>query len=172
VDLLRQGLVRTLRDELSMRGLPPSVLTIEITEQVLMQDPDRAIRVITDLRSLGIRVSIDDFGTGFSSLAYLVDLPVDALKIDRSFVQALPRAKTARVVVAGIIEMARELGVVVVAEGIETVEQRELLVQLGNPLCQGYLFSPPVSADDVARLIFAARAAQALRPVAAVGDAV
>jgi diguanylate cyclase (GGDEF)-like protein/PAS domain S-box-containing protein len=172
VDLLRHGLVRSLRDELAMRGLPASVLTIEITEQVLMQDPDRAIRVITDLRSLGIRVSIDDFGTGFSSLAYLVDLPVDALKIDRSFVQALPRAETARVVVAGIIKMARELGVMVVAEGIETVEQRELLVHLGNPLCQGYLFSPPLSADAVARLIFTARAAQSLRPVAAVGDSV
>ena len=171
-DLLRHGLVRSLRDELVRRGLPASVLTIEITEQVLMQNPDRAIRVITDLRSLGIRVSIDDFGTGFSSLAYLVDLPVDALKIDRSFVHALPRAVTARVVVAAIIEMARELGVTVVAEGIETVEQRELLVQLGNPLCQGYLFSPPVSADEVARLIFAARSARPLRPVAVVADSV
>lgn len=157
VDLLRRGLVRTLRDELAARGLPPGVLTIEITEQVLMQDPDRAIRVITDLRSLGIRVSIDDFGTGFSSLAYLVDLPVDALKIDASFIQALPRTKTARVVVAAIIDVARELGMAVVAEGIESVEQRELLSQLGDPLCQGYLFSPPLPAQQVAALVVAGR---------------
>jgi diguanylate cyclase (GGDEF)-like protein/PAS domain S-box-containing protein len=172
VDLLRRGLVRALRDELAERGLPAEVLTIEITEQVLMQDPDRAIRVITDLRALGIRVSIDDFGTGFSSLAYLVDLPVDALKIDRSFVQALPRTKTARVVVSGIIDMARELGLLVVAEGIETVEQRELLVQLGNPLCQGYLFSPPVPADEVAQLIMSARDAHPLQPAMGAGDSV
>jgi diguanylate cyclase (GGDEF)-like protein len=157
VDLLRRGLVGSLRDQIAGRGLPASVLTIEITEQVLMQDPDRAIRVITDLRSLGIRVSIDDFGTGFSSLAYLVDLPVDALKIDSSFIQALPRTKTARVIVSGIIDMARQLDLVVIAEGIETVEQRELLLALGDPLGQGYLFSPPVPAAEAAARIKAAR---------------
>jgi EAL domain-containing protein (putative c-di-GMP-specific phosphodiesterase class I) len=160
VDLLRRGLVSSLRQQLTTRGLPASVLTLEITEQVLMQDPDRAIRVITDLRSLGLRVSIDDFGTGFSSLAYLVDLPVDALKIDSSFIQALPRTRTARVIVSGIIDMARQLDLVVIAEGIETVEQRELLLALGDPLGQGYLFSPPVPAAEAAARIEAAREAQ------------
>jgi diguanylate cyclase (GGDEF)-like protein/PAS domain S-box-containing protein len=159
VELLRHGLVRTLREELAVRALPPSVLTIEITEQVLMQDPDRAIRVIGDLRALGIRVSIDDFGTGFSSLAYLVDLPVDALKIDRSFVQALPRTPTARVVVSGIIDMARDLGLVVVAEGIETAEQRALLTRLGDPLGQGHLFGRAVPADDIVALLTRSRQA-------------
>jgi len=163
VELLRRGLIRSLRDELAVRGLPPDVLTIEITEQVLMQDPARAIRVISDLRSLGIRISIDDFGTGFSSLAYLVDLPVDVLKIDRSFVQALPRTPTARVVVTRIIDMARDLNIEVIAEGIETVEQRALLARLGNPLCQGDLFSPPVPADAVAELIRSAKRAQPLQ---------
>ena len=164
VELLRHGLVRSLRDELAARDLPPSVLTIEVTEQVLMRDPSRAIRVITDLRSLGIRVSIDDFGTGFSSLAYLVDLPVDALKIDRSFIEALPRTATARVVVSGIIEIAQQLGVVVVAEGIETAEQRELLAGLGSPLCQGFLFSPALPPEEVAALIISARRAPPLQP--------
>jgi EAL domain-containing protein (putative c-di-GMP-specific phosphodiesterase class I) len=166
VELLRHGMVRGLRDELSRRGLPAAVLTIEVTEQVLMRDPSRAIRVITDLRSMGIRVSIDDFGTGFSSLAYLVDLPVDALKIDRSFVESLPRASTARVVVSGIIEMARKLGIVVIAEGIETMEQRALLASLGNPLCQGFLFSPALPPQEVAELILASRRSKPLIPSA------
>jgi diguanylate cyclase (GGDEF)-like protein/PAS domain S-box-containing protein len=169
VELLRHGLVGALRDQLAVRGLPASVLTIEVTEQVLMRDPSRAIRVITDLRSLGIRVSIDDFGTGFSSLAYLVDLPVDALKIDRSFIEALPRTSTARVVVAGIIEIAHELGVVVVAEGIETAEQRALLAGLGSPLCQGFLFSPALPPDELADLITRTRKSPPLQPTSRAG---
>jgi diguanylate cyclase (GGDEF)-like protein/PAS domain S-box-containing protein len=169
VELLRNGLVRGLRDQLALRDLPAHVLTIEVTEQVLMRDPSRAIRVITDLRSLGIRVSIDDFGTGFSSLAYLVDLPVDALKIDRSFIEALPRTSTARVVVSGIIEIAHELGVVVVAEGIETAEQRALLAGLGNPLCQGFLFSPALPPGEVAALITMARRSPPLQPTRRAG---
>ncbi|MDQ3627593.1 MAG: EAL domain-containing protein [Actinomycetota bacterium] len=152
VELLREGAVASLRRELMSRDLPACVLTIEITEQVLLREADRAIRVIGDLRALGIKVAIDDFGTGFSSLAYLVDLPVDVIKLDASFLHALPRTHTARVVVAGIVEMARDLDLVVVAEGVETVEQRDLLLTLGRTQCQGYLFGGALRSDEVREL--------------------
>jgi sensor c-di-GMP phosphodiesterase-like protein len=97
-------------------------------------------------------VAIDDFGTGFSSLAYLVDLPVDVIKIDASFLQALPRTHTARTVVAGIVDMARDLDLVVVAEGVETIEQRDLLLTLGRTQCQGYLFGGVLRSEEVSAL--------------------
>jgi diguanylate cyclase (GGDEF)-like protein/PAS domain S-box-containing protein len=152
VELLREGAVASFRHELASRDLPASVLTIEITEQVLLHEADRAIRVINDLRALGVKVAIDDFGTGFSSLAYLVDLPVDVIKIDASFLQALPRTHTARTVVAGIVDMARDLDLVVVAEGVETIEQRDLLLTLGRTQCQGYLFGGVLRSEEVSAL--------------------
>ncbi len=153
VELLRPGLVSLIRDALAARGLPPSSLTIEITEEVLLQQPDRAIRVIGDLRALGARVAIDDFGTGFSSLAYLVDLPVDVLKIDGSFVQALPRNAVARIVVARVVDIARDIGLDVVAEGVETAEQWHLLCGLGDFYAQGTLFAGAVPADEAAAMM-------------------
>jgi EAL domain-containing protein (putative c-di-GMP-specific phosphodiesterase class I) len=154
------GLQEIVGNALARHRVPPAALCLEITEGALVADNDLTRRLLHKLRDQGVELSIDDFGTGFSSLAYLVDLPVDALKIDSSFIQALPRTRTARVIVSGIIDMARQLDLVVIAEGIETVEQRELLLALGDPLGQGYLFSPPVPAAEAAARIEAAREAQ------------
>jgi diguanylate cyclase (GGDEF)-like protein/PAS domain S-box-containing protein len=131
---------------LARHGLHPCRLSIEITESALMKDPAAARRVLLDLRGLGVQVSIDDFGTGYSSLAYLRHLPVDCLKVDRSFVAELadghPEIATA------VIALARSLGLCAVAEGVETVAQAEELAHLGVTHLQGFGLAAPLTGDD------------------------
>jgi diguanylate cyclase (GGDEF)-like protein len=154
------GIEATLREA----GFPPSALTIEITEGAFVQEPARVRRTLETLRALGVQVAIDDFGTGYSSLGYLKELPVDLLKIDRSFVSDLPGSEASAAIVAAAIELSHRLGLAVVAEGVETPEQYEFLAELGCDLIQGYLVSKPVSASALASLIEDARCSQ--RPAA------
>lgn len=143
VQQIDDALVRTVEHRLHVLGLPPTCLGIEVTESTVMEDPEAASRVLERLRAVGVRVAIDDFGTGWSSLGLLKHLPVDALKIDRSFVTGLARTGSDRQLVSAILAMASALGLTVIAEGVETEEQREVLRELGCPTAQGYLLGRP-----------------------------
>jgi diguanylate cyclase (GGDEF)-like protein/PAS domain S-box-containing protein len=131
-------------------GVPGRQLQIELTENVLMHDIELCTWVLTHLREHGIRVAIDDFGTGYSSLAYLKQLPIDNLKIDRSFVRDIPGDANDCAIAAAVIGLARTLGLDAIAEGIETREQQDHLAQIGCDKVQGYLHSKPVPADAFA----------------------
>ena len=124
-------------------------LELEITETVGMEDADAALAVLEELTALGIRLSVDDFGTGFSSLAYLKRLPVSAIKIDRSFVMEMDHDASDRAIVRSTVDLAHHLGMEVVAEGVESAEALEELRELGCNLAQGYAISPPLAADEL-----------------------
>ena len=138
--LLPQSIARTLQAE----DLPASALILEVTENALMHSLNVAVEVLGEIRTLGVRVSIDDFGSGYSSLAYLSRLPVDSLKVDRAFVRTIPKQSNDMAIAAAIIAMAHKLGLNVVAEGVETSEQRQFLQANGCNFMQGYLFGRPM----------------------------
>jgi diguanylate cyclase (GGDEF)-like protein/PAS domain S-box-containing protein len=130
-----------------------SRLTVEITESAAMADPLRTDPVLTELVAAGIEVAVDDFGAGYSSLSRLRTMPVQVLKIDRTFLQAVPHDAQATAIVTAIIELARALGMEAVAEGVENEDQRAFLVERGCPLAQGYLLGRPVPADEIEPLL-------------------
>ncbi len=132
-------------------GVPTSCLELELTESVLMADPEQVIGILGELKERGISLAIDDFGTGYSSLVYLKQFPMDTLKIDQAFVRDMLVDQNDRAIVATIIAMAQQLGLTTVAEGVEQKGQREALQQLGCVLAQGYLFSRPEPADEFTR---------------------
>jgi EAL domain-containing protein (putative c-di-GMP-specific phosphodiesterase class I) len=134
-------------------GLPASCLKLEITENVIMQDVEATIRTLWELRDLGIRIAVDDFGTGYSSLAYLKRLPLNVLKIDRSFIANIGDDKEATAIVQAIIALAKSLNLNVTGEGIETAEQADLLKHWGCDLGQGYLFGRPLDAARTTPLL-------------------
>ena len=148
-DDLLQGIELALQRS----GLEPCWLELEITEGTVMHDAERAAQVLGEIRKLGVRVSIDDFGTGYSSLAQIKRFPISTLKIDRSFVRDLAYDGADRAIAEAIIAMGRTLGLEVVAEGVETAEQLAFLRQHRCDEMQGYLLSPPVPAEDLARLL-------------------
>ncbi len=169
-DLARPALVAEVAELLERHGIAAQRLTLEITETTLMDRLDLALETMNALRALGVRFSIDDFGTGYSSLAYLSRLPIDSLKIDRSFVIALKERPHNVEIVKAILHLGEALGRRIVAEGIETTEQLTLLRSLGVHYGQGYLLSRPIDADQVPALLpsCAATAARAERLLAAV----
>ena len=140
-------LPRTVRRALARHGLPPRALTVEIVEDTLMADPVGATTVLGQLRALGVEVAIDDYGTGYSSLQYLKDLPADQLKIDRAFTQGLTTDRRVRAIVEHTISLAHVLGLRVVVEGVEDEETLQLLCRLGCDLAQGFHVSRPVPLD-------------------------
>jgi EAL domain-containing protein (putative c-di-GMP-specific phosphodiesterase class I) len=145
--LLEPDLPDVVAEVLARTGFPVERLTMEVTESVLVDEGPYATTTLRRLRELGVRLSIDDFGTGYSSLVYLRRLNADALKIDRSFVDGLGRDSEADAIVNTVIGLARSLGLDLVAEGVETEDQRRLLVELGCQFAQGYLFSRPLPAE-------------------------
>jgi diguanylate cyclase (GGDEF)-like protein/PAS domain S-box-containing protein len=134
-------------------GLPPEALTLEVTERVLVQAPGPVLDHLGELRRAGVRLAIDDFGTGYASLAYLRQLPVDIIKIDRSFVAGLGEDDTLTLLTKAIVQLGRDLGIAVVAEGIESSRQLGLLRDMGCGLGQGYLVAAPMSAAGVETLL-------------------
>jgi predicted signal transduction protein with EAL and GGDEF domain len=146
--VLDEDIPALVAEVLAESGFPARQLTLEVTEGVFVHDLDRVVAQLHALRALGVRIAIDDFGTGFSSLSYLRRLPADVLKIDRSFVSDLPDSRSSAGLVASIIELARTLQLDVVAEGVETEEQRHCLADLGCGLAQGYLFARPRPAEE------------------------
>ena len=154
LQLRRAGFVDRVAQLLDEVGLPPSRLTLELTESVVMHDPDAAAACFRSLRELGVRIAVDDFGTGYSSLALLRRLPVDQLKIDRSFLRELGQSGHAPIV-AAVVALAESLGLVAIAEGVETTTQLAELDRLGCPLAQGYLVSRPLAAADLEAFLLA-----------------
>ncbi|HEV7526270.1 MAG TPA: EAL domain-containing protein [Acidimicrobiia bacterium] len=146
-NLGEDDLVDSIARLLLTHDLPPSSLVVELTETTVMTSPGRAAEMMRQLRTIGVRISIDDFGTGHSSLAYLTTLPTDELKVDRSFIQALSTDPNSETVVRAIVDLARSLRLDVVAEGVETEEDADTLRNLGCPTGQGYLYSRPLPAD-------------------------
>ncbi|HEX6871344.1 MAG TPA: EAL domain-containing protein, partial [Micromonosporaceae bacterium] len=140
-----------VRRELDRVGLPPSALMLEITESLLLRDDDQVWSDLTTLRQSGIRIAIDDFGTGYSSLSYLRQVPVDVVKIDRSFIDTMSSSAQQRALVEGIVRLAHTLGLKVIAEGIERISDRELLAAMGCPMGQGYLFSQPLTDNEATK---------------------
>ncbi|MGW0892931.1 sensor domain-containing protein [Saccharopolyspora sp. NPDC002578] len=141
-----------VRNALDDAGMPPEALCLEVTENALMQDATSAVRALRDLRKLGAFLAIDDFGTGYSSLAQLRRLPLDTLKIDRSFVSDLGESEDVQAIVTSIVAMAHAVGLSVVGEGVETAEQLEILQRIGCDLGQGFLFGKPAPLNDFASL--------------------
>jgi EAL domain-containing protein (putative c-di-GMP-specific phosphodiesterase class I) len=130
-----------------------SALDLEITESLLMQDIEANILKLRALRHMGVNIAIDDFGTGYSSLGYLARLPVNALKIDRSFIVTMASSDDSMAIVSTIISLAHSLSLRVIAEGVDSQEQRRLLQMLKCDEIQGYLVSRPAPRDEIARLL-------------------
>jgi diguanylate cyclase (GGDEF)-like protein len=146
-------IVQEVSDALDEAGLEARRLVLEITETVLMQDRDAAASTLWQLKALGVRIAIDDFGTGYSSLAYLRRFPIDMLKVAREFVDGLGRDANDDAITRAIVDLAGTLGLLTIAEGIETTQQQEHVAALGCDLAQGYLYSRPVDADVVMDLV-------------------
>jgi len=155
--LQQTDLVDTVRDVLEETGLPARLLELEITESSAMHSPETSIRVLYELKRLGIRISLDDFGTGHSSLSYLKRFPVDTLKIDQSFVQDTTSDPDAAAIVTAIIAMAHSLRLKVIAEGVEFTEQANFLRRHACDQMQGFLITPPVSATEFIAFVEASR---------------
>lgn len=149
----QRGLLASVAQALEESGLPQDALELEITESVIMAQGDSVIAALNALKSLGVRLAVDDFGTGYSSLAYLRNFPVDVLKIDRAFVRGLGCEEVDAAIVRAVIDLAHAIGLEVVAEGVETEDQREILAHLGCDLLQGYLISKPVPSAEIERLM-------------------
>ncbi|CCE22561.1 EAL domain-containing response regulator [Methylotuvimicrobium alcaliphilum] len=147
----REDLAGQVSAALERMSIPAKHLELEVTESMIMRQPDQAMRILDNLRQQGILLSIDDFGTGYSSLAYLKNLPLDRLKIDQSFVQDIGRDEHGEAIVRVIIALARNLGLEAVAEGVESEEQAQFLEREGCNIAQGYLFAHPMPADELIR---------------------
>jgi diguanylate cyclase (GGDEF)-like protein/PAS domain S-box-containing protein len=151
--LTAPGFTDNVRSALAESGLPAGRLILEITETAVVTDVDAAQRVLQELAALGVRISIDDFGTGYSSMLQLRELPFSELKIDREFVRGLPHSRDDAAICASVIDLARRLGVRVIAEGVENAEQAAALKAMGCDVGQGYLWSPAVAAPAAQELL-------------------
>jgi EAL domain-containing protein (putative c-di-GMP-specific phosphodiesterase class I) len=129
-------------------GLAPQRLQLEVTESVIMNTGD-ALQHINDLHALGVELAIDDFGTGYSSLAYLKQLPVQTLKIDRSFIKDIAADKEDEAIAIAIVQLGKSMDLAVIAEGVETAEQAAFLLRHGCPRAQGYLYGRPMAPDEM-----------------------
>ncbi|MFC1672610.1 EAL domain-containing protein [Pseudomonadota bacterium] len=149
----QQGvLAERVAEVIESTGIPRELLDLELTESMLVENAEETVQVLQELKALGVSLSIDDFGTGYSSLSYLTKFPLDALKVDRSFVIGLPDNPDAVTMAKAIIHMAQNLGLKIIAEGVENERQSTFLHALGSDIGQGYLFSRPVSFDEFVRL--------------------
>jgi diguanylate cyclase (GGDEF)-like protein len=151
--LMSAGFTQTVAAALELSSSPSDQLTLEMTESVFVRDGQRALMVLHDLKALGVKLALDDFGTGYSSLSYLLQFPVDIVKIDQIFVAGLGHEGANQSIVSAIIQLAHGLGLTVIAEGVETAEQYQALVQLGSDSCQGFYFARPMSGGKIDALI-------------------
>ena len=151
--------------ELEYAGLPPERLHLEVTERVFLETPALARRMLARLHALGVKLYLDDFGTGYSALSYLRQLPFDALKIDRSFIETLPADNRTAAIVRNIVSLARDLDLAVVAEGVERHEQLQILTEMGCHLFQGFLYGKPMSFQESTKFIDSAFDTELLQPI-------
>ena len=149
----QKGLLKFIKEEIHETGIDPSSLAIEITENVAISDIERCIHLMEEIKKIGMHISIDDFGTGFSSLSCLNRLPFDYLKIDSSFIQSIDTNKNNEVITRSVISMAHDLGYTVIAEGVEKEEQLKVLEKHGCDEAQGYYFCHPVSVKEIEKIL-------------------
>jgi len=147
------GLVAEVAQAIETAGIEPACLKLEVTESVLMENPEIATSALLELKSLGVSIAVDDFGTGYSSLSYLHRFPIDVLKIDRSFVNNMLLDAQSLRIVRAVSRLAKELGLKIVAEGIERPEELRLVSEFGCDYLQGYLLSPPKPSDELFPLL-------------------
>jgi EAL domain-containing protein (putative c-di-GMP-specific phosphodiesterase class I) len=153
LQFMRMDFSRQVRQAVLESGVPPDNLEIEMTETTVMRNLEDLARQMRDLADLGVHFSVDDFGTGYSSLQHLHQLPIERLKVDRSFVDRVCESNGTRALVEAILSLAHSLGLQVVAEGVEREEQAEALAGMRCDMMQGYLFAPPQRAEDIPALI-------------------
>jgi EAL domain-containing protein (putative c-di-GMP-specific phosphodiesterase class I) len=151
--LIGGKLLPVVINALAASGISASRLELEITESVLMQNTFASLSMLHQLRDIGVRIAMDDFGTGYSSLSYLRSFPFDKIKIDRSFIEGISEENDCAAIVEAVIDMAHRLNMTTTAEGIETVEQREKVRELGCTELQGYLFSRPKPLAEILPLL-------------------
>lgn len=132
-----------------MSQLPPGLLELEVTESLLMENPEHVIQVMNEIKTMGVRFALDDYGTGYSNLSYLKKLPIDVLKLDRSFIRGLTVDRYDQAIVKSTITLARHLGLELIAEGVETQEQLDMLRTWRCTRVQGYVISPPLAAAEL-----------------------
>lgn len=155
-DISRDGFDDWLLDEIETAGIDPRRITAEITESALLVDQQAVVHRLSRLREAGLRIAVDDFGTGYASLAYLISLPLDAIKVDRGLITDIVGGERDRIVVKALIHLARELDLSVVVEGVETTGQLRLLAEWGCDLYQGFLGAGALSEDELTRFVAAA----------------
>jgi EAL domain-containing protein (putative c-di-GMP-specific phosphodiesterase class I) len=143
------AIVVDVREALDETGIDPSTLTIEVTESAMMKNVELSVLRLRELRDLGVRIAIDDFGSGYSSLGYIRQFPVDILKVDKSFIDRIDEGEKEFALAAAIIDMAKVLNLRPVAEGVERQQQLDRLLELGCDSAQGYYFAKPGSQSDV-----------------------
>ncbi|HET9354193.1 MAG TPA: EAL domain-containing protein [Sphingomicrobium sp.] len=156
-DIAREGYDDWLLEEIGAAGIEPSRVTVEITESALLVDEEAVVARLRRLRDAGISIAVDDFGTGYASLAYLTRLPLDILKIDRGLVANIVAGERDRIVVRALIRLARELGLKVLVEGVESIEQLTLLSDWGCDLYQGFLGAGALTQEELVRFVAAAQ---------------
>ena len=165
MQFMRPDFPQTVTELLALSNLPPALLELEITEGIFIRDLNLAVARISELRNLGLSIALDDFGTGYSSLSYLQRMPIDAVKLDRSFVSDLTTDLSTVSMVRSVLAMASALNLRVVTEGVETEEQLEVLRKLGCDEAQGYLLGRPESAEEALKRVIES-------PVPAIGTRV
>jgi EAL domain-containing protein (putative c-di-GMP-specific phosphodiesterase class I) len=163
---LDANLLEDIDEALVSSGMPANLLQLEITESMVMQNVERAIKLLDEIRGRGVRLAIDDFGTGYSSMSLMKKFPIDTIKIDRTFVRDLADSAEDRAIATAIISMGKALGLTVVAEGVETCEQDSFLRGHACDEVQGYLFSRPVRAEDIPPLFSPAIISPSIQPEA------
>ncbi len=156
-DLADPGFVDQFRDSCARAGISPEAMKIEITESAFVADQGKVVQALNDCRGLGASIALDDFGTGYSSLSYLHRFPIDAMKIDRSFVMAMEQDTLSASIVRSLVNLGNDLGLSLVAEGIEEASQAEILHRLGCGLGQGYHFARPLAFEDARAFLDAGR---------------
>ncbi len=153
IQLRHHNFINRIIDISEKMGINGANLTFEITENVALHDLSHTIKIIEMLKSMNIKVALDDFGTGYSSLNYLQKLPIDIIKIDRAFIKDITKNSNEEFIAKTIIELSHNMKYLVTAEGIETLEQHRKLQSFGCDFAQGYLFSKPISADEIEPLL-------------------
>jgi EAL domain-containing protein (putative c-di-GMP-specific phosphodiesterase class I) len=146
-------LLDDIKDALKETGMAPNLLELEITESMVMHNPERLIPVLNNIKDIGVRLAIDDFGTGYSSLAQIKNFPVNTLKVDRSFIRNLPFDSENKAITEAVIIMGKNLSLTVVAEGVETKEEENFLREQVCDEMQGFYFSKPIAPDKFADLL-------------------
>jgi EAL domain-containing protein (putative c-di-GMP-specific phosphodiesterase class I) len=155
IQLRFRSLPMQIREAAEEAGLPLERLIIEVTETAILDNEEMALSIAHELKEMGCGLAIDDFGTGYASLRHLVSLPFDQIKVDRSFIQEMVSRPESRKIVAAVVGLGRSLGLVTLAEGVESREQETILIQVGCILGQGWLYGRPLAADQIPMMVSA-----------------